>query len=144
VLLGEVLPAWFGPWVPPVAALGAVAAYAVPAEILKAVATQAPERWAPWFLRLLRPVEMLVAPLAVAPLWLSRLVVRRFEGARSDPPPAVTGNEVGLIVAAGELTGALDHEQSEIIRNVLEFGDVTARDVMVPRTQTISFEISEP
>jgi CBS domain containing-hemolysin-like protein len=33
------------------------------------------------------------------------------------------------------MTGALDHEQSEMIRNVLEFGDVTAHDVMVPRTQ---------
>ncbi|HEV8547796.1 MAG TPA: hypothetical protein VGQ57_02190, partial [Polyangiaceae bacterium] len=46
VLLGEVLPSWFGPElrpdliVPPIAALGAVAAYAVPTEILKAVATQ--------------------------------------------------------------------------------------------------------
>jgi CBS domain containing-hemolysin-like protein len=144
VLLGEVLPSWLGHWVPPIAALGSVTAYAVPAEMLKAATSVSPERWAPWFLRLLRPVELLIAPLAAAPLWLSGFVTKRLEGSRTDPPPAVTGNEVGLIVAEGELAGALDHEQSEIIRNVLEFGDVTARDVMVPRTQTISFEISEP
>jgi putative hemolysin len=144
VLLAEVLPGWLGRGVPPIAAFGAVVAYAVPAEMLKAVATQAPERWAPWLLRLLRPVEWLVAPLAAAPLWLSGLVTKRLERNRTEPPPAVTGNEVGLIVTEGEMAGALDHEQSEIIRNVLEFGDVTARDVMVPRTQTISFEISVP
>ncbi|HEX5101939.1 MAG TPA: hemolysin family protein [Polyangiaceae bacterium] len=145
VLLAEVLPKEIlGPWVPPAAALGAVVAYAVPAEMLKAAAQQAPERWAPWFLRLLRPVELLVAPLAAAPLWLSSLVTKRLERNRTEPPPAVTENEVGLMVTEGENSGALDHEQSEIIRNVLEFGDVTARDVMVPRTQTISFEISVP
>jgi CBS domain containing-hemolysin-like protein len=131
-------------WGPLVAALGSVVTYAVPAEMLKAVATQAPERWAPWFLRLLRPVELLVAPLAAAPLWLSGLVTKQLERSRTEPPPAVTENEVGLIVTEGEMAGAIDHEQSEIIRNVLEFGDVTARDVMVPRTQTDSFEISVP
>ncbi len=144
VLVAHVLPPWLDLWGPLVAALAAVVSYAVPAEMLKAAATQAPERWAPWLLRLLRPLEILVAPLAAAPLWLSGLVTRRLERNRTEPPPAVTGNEVELIVNEGEMTGALDHEQSEIIRNVLEFGDVTARDVMVPRTRTISFEISVP
>jgi len=144
VLVAEVLPAALGRWVPPVAALCSVVAYAVPAEMLKAAVTQAPERWGPWFLRLLRPVELLVAPLAAAPLWLSGIVTKRLERSRTEPPPAVTENEVGLMVTEGEMAGALDHEQSEIIRNVLEFGDVTARDVMVPRTQTISFEVSVP
>jgi putative hemolysin len=144
VLLAEVLPESLGHWVPPIAALGSVVAYAVPAEMLKAAAQEAPERWAPWFLRLLRPVELLVAPLAATPVWLSGLVTKRLVRNRTEPPPAVTENEVGLMVTEGEMAGALDHEQSEIIRNVLEFGDVTARDVMVPRTQTISFEISVP
>jgi CBS domain containing-hemolysin-like protein len=144
VLLARDLPTWIDGWGPLVAALASVVVYAFPAEILKAIATQAPERWAPWFLRLLRPLELLVAPLAAAPIWLSSLVTKRLEGSRTEPPPAVTGTEVELIVTEGEMAGAIDHEQSEIIRNVLEFGDVRARDVMVPRTQTISFEISVP
>jgi CBS domain containing-hemolysin-like protein len=144
VLLARALPTWIDGWGPLAAALASVVVYAVPAEMLKAVATQAPERWAPWFLRLLRPVEVLIAPLAATPIWLSSLVTKRLEGSRTEPPPAVTGNEVELIVNEGEMAGALDHEQSEIIRNVLEFGDVRARDVMVPRTQTVSFEVSDP
>ena len=144
VLLAHTLPTWIDGWGPLVAALASVVVYAIPAEMLKAVATQAPERWAPWFLRLLRPVEVLIAPLAAGPIWLSSLVTKRLEGSRTEPPPGVTGNEVELIVNEGEMAGALDHEQSEIIRNVLEFGDVRARDVMVPRTQTISFEVSDP
>jgi CBS domain containing-hemolysin-like protein len=46
-----------------------------------------------------------------------------------------------LIVNAGELNGSLGHDQSEMIRNVLEFGDVTAGQVMVPRTQVIAFAV---
>ena len=144
VLLAHNLPTWIDGWGPLVAALASVVVYSIPAEVLKAIATQAPERWAPWFLRLLRPVELLIAPLAAAPIWLSMLVTRRLERSRTEPPPAVTGTEVELIVNEGEMAGALDHEQSEIIRNVLEFGDVRASDVMVPRTRTISFEISDP
>jgi putative hemolysin len=144
VLLARDLPLWLDGWAPLVAALASVVVYSIPAEVLKAFATQAPERWAPWFLRLLRPVELLIAPLAATPIWLSMLVTKRLEGSRTEPPPAVTGTEVELIVTEGEMAGAIDHEQSEIIRNVLEFGDVRARDVMVPRTQTISFELSDP
>jgi CBS domain containing-hemolysin-like protein len=95
-------------------------------------------------LQILRPVELLVSPLAFVPAHLGRLVSRRLSSVRSEPPPAVTENEVELIVAEGELAGTLDHEQSEIIRNVLEFADVTARDVMVPRTRTTSIEVGTP
>jgi CBS domain containing-hemolysin-like protein len=142
VLVSRILPPTLGVWLPLLAAFVAVLAYAVPTEILKAVAGRFPEHTAPVLLQVLRPIELLAAPLAAPPLWLGQLVSSRFSRVRSEPPPAVTETEVELIVAEGELTGALDHEQSEIIRNVLEFGDVTARDVMVPRTQTISIEIS--
>jgi CBS domain containing-hemolysin-like protein len=53
----------------------------------------------------------------------------------------VTENEVELIVTEGELNGSLDHEQSEMIRNVLEFGDLTAGEIMVPRTRIVSFDL---
>jgi CBS domain containing-hemolysin-like protein len=56
-------------------------------------------------------------------------------------PPGVTETEVELIVNEGEMNGSLDHDQSEMIRNVLDFGDVTAGQVMVPRTQVAAFEI---
>jgi CBS domain containing-hemolysin-like protein len=49
-----------------------------------------------------------------------------------------------MIVTEGELNGSLAREQSEMIRNVLEFGDITAGDVMVPRTQVTAFDIETP
>jgi len=144
VLVARLLPAWLGGWLPVIAALAAVLGYAVPAEAVKAAAGRAPERAALLFVQLLRPVEVLVSPLAYVPLWLGHVVSSRLSRVQTEPPPAVTENEVELIVTEGEMTGALDHEQSEIIRNVLEFGDVTARDVMVPRTRTTSVDVAMP
>jgi putative hemolysin len=144
VLVSRYLPARLGDWVPAAAALVAVLAYAVPAEILKALAGRAPERAAPLLLQVLWPIELLAAPLAWATLWLGERVGAVVSKKRTDPPPAVTETEVALVVTEGEMTGALDHEQSEMIRNVLDFGDVTARDVMVPRTQTNAFAVTTP
>jgi CBS domain containing-hemolysin-like protein len=44
-------------------------------------------------------------------------------------------------VTEGELNGSLDHERSEMIRNVLDFRDVTAGEVMVPRTQIVGVDL---
>jgi CBS domain containing-hemolysin-like protein len=144
VLVSRYLPAALGGWVPAAAALISVLAYAVPAEILKALAGRVPERAAPLLLQVLWPIELLTAPLARATLWLGERVGSVVSKKHTDPPPAVTETEVELIVTEGEMTGALGHEQGEMIRNVLEFGDVTARDVMVPRTQTKAFSVVTP
>ncbi len=45
----------------------------------------------------------------------------------------MTETEVELIVNEGELNGSLGHDQSEMIRNVLDFGDATAGELMIPR-----------
>jgi CBS domain containing-hemolysin-like protein len=143
LLIAEQLPAHWGSWLAPAAALLAVVAYAVPSEILRALAGRNPERSAPMLLQLLRPIELLAAPLSAPILWLSRLlgglVVQE-----PTPAPGVTETEVELIVNQGELNGSLGREQSEMIRNVLEFGDVTAGQVMIPRTQVSALPVDMP
>ncbi|MCA9600112.1 MAG: HlyC/CorC family transporter [Myxococcales bacterium] len=134
-----------GQWRALLSALAALVLYGIPAEILKAVALRNPERTAPLMLRYLRPFEFLVAPLAAPMVALGRLVDQRVVKTGSIPPDArVTENEVEIIVNQGEETGALGHEASEMIRNVLEFGELTAGEVMVPRTQLVSFDIDTP
>jgi CBS domain containing-hemolysin-like protein len=121
----------------------AVLVYALPSEIARSLASNDPERAAPLLLAVLRPVELLAAPFSAPIVWLSRIV----GGWLSQTPtraPGVTETEVEMIVTEGELNGSLAHEQSEMIRNVLEFGDVTAGDVMVPRTQVTAFDVTTP
>lgn len=123
------------------AALLAVLSYAIPSEIARSLAARDPERAAPMLLATLRPIELLVTPLSAPVLWLSDLVGRWLSPTRT----RVTGvmeTEVEMIVKEGEAQGAIAHEQSEMIRNVLEFGDVTAGEIMVPRTQVTAFELT--
>lgn len=135
----------FGSWSPLVAALAAVLAYGLPAEVLKGVALRAPDRVGVLLLRLLQPLELLATPLA-APMWLlGRLVGRKVVTiAQTIPPPRVTETEMEMLVDEGERAGSLDHDQAEMVRNVLEFGDLTAGQAMIPRTRVTAFDIETP
>lgn len=122
------------------AALLTALAYAIPSEIARALVSRNPEKATLVLLRLLRPVEWLVAPIADTIALLARSFSQPSDSKPEDTD-GVTEAEVEIIVNKGELTGALDHEQSEMIRNVLDFGDLTAEDVMVPRTHVTSLAI---
>lgn len=135
----ELPPTW-GAWLNPAAALIAVMAYAIPGEIARGLASRDAERAAPVLLQLLRPLELLATPISAPILWLSRMV-GLLVVPQPTRAPGVTETEVEMIVTEGELNGSLAHEQSEMIRNVLEFGDVTAGQVMVPRTQVTAFPL---
>jgi putative hemolysin len=93
--------------------------------------------------RFLRPLEILMLPLAVPIGWLgSRLGTKDGEQPSSDP--RVTEAEVEILVDEVERSGLFGREPAEMIRNVLEFADLTARDVMVPRSKVEAIEISTP
>jgi CBS domain containing-hemolysin-like protein len=129
-----------GSWA--IALASAVALYAIPSELGRQFASTRAEAAAPFLLRWLRPGEWLVAPLADPLNWLA---MRLTQDNRSRPAAAgLTETEVELIVSEGELSGALDHEQSEMIRNVLDFGEVTAEEVMVPRIHVDALDAALP
>ena len=145
LLIAHYLPP-MGAFTPAVAALGALVVYGVPTEIARVLATRNPERTAPLLLRLVAPVELLFVPLAAPIVWIGRLFEHKAES-RPTPAPGLVESEVQMLVTEGELSGSLGHEQSEMIRNVLDFGGITAGQLMVPRTQVhaiaIDTEISE-
>jgi putative hemolysin len=98
------------------------------------------EAAAPVLLTLIRPAEWLVAPLCDPLVMFTRLLAKPLK--HSIPSPQLTETEVELVVTQGEESGALGHEQSEMIRNVLEFGDTEACDLMVPRPQIKAIDIA--
>lgn len=118
-------------------------AYALPSEIARAHVSRAPEKSILFLLRVLRPVEWLVAPFADLIAVLARWLAGQ-RTSNSEAPTGVTEAEVEIIVNQGEMLGDLDHDQSEMIRNVLDFGDLTAEDVMVPRTHVTCLDLTTP
>lgn len=122
--------------------LTAVVAYGVPAEIARAIVQRGPEAAAPTLLRVLRPLEVVAAPIAAPISMIGRLARSRTPSLA--PTPGITETEVEIIVTQGEQDGSLAADQSEMIRNVLDFGDVIAGDVTVPRTRVRAIELHTP
>ncbi|MEJ2104817.1 MAG: CNNM domain-containing protein [Ignavibacteriaceae bacterium] len=52
-------------------------------------------------------------------------------------------DEILHIISDGVKSGAIDEMEEEIIKNVIEFNDVRANEVMVPRTEMIAVDIGE-
>jgi CBS domain containing-hemolysin-like protein len=104
----------------------------------KAVAMLYPEQLA----RFLGPPSMTIARLFMpfiwvlnqSTRWLLRLVGIRYTGSQSWYS-RVTPEELHLIIRTSTESPGLEEEERELLNNVFEFRDVTAGEVMVPRTQ---------
>lgn len=122
----------------------ALLVFALPAHTLRAILVPHADRVAPWLLRLLRPFELLALPLSAPIRILGNLVARQSPTAEPTSDTSVTEAEVEMLVTEGEQHGGLAADQSQMIRNVLEFRSITAGEVMLPRTQLIAFDIDSP
>lgn len=124
---------------PFVAVVGALLTYGSFAEVLATLARRRPEEVGHAALRFLLPLEVLVIPLAAPLAVLGRLV-----GQRVEPVAKITESELEWAVSEGQRAGAIEQEPAEMIRNVLDLKDVTAKEVMVPRRRITGIELSTP
>jgi putative hemolysin len=127
----------------PVALLFVLLAYATPAYLGMLAARRFSEPSLPYILRVLRPFELLIAPIALPLSWLGSALTPYVRSGRK-PSASLAQSEVEILVNQGEEDGSLGHEPAEMIRNVLDFGDLRAGDVMVPRTQVTALDVSTP
>jgi putative hemolysin len=139
VLLAEAGRAERGPLGAAVGVLLAVVLYGTLTEVLATIARGRSETTARLALRHLWPLEWVVLPvaepLAVVGRWVGRRLPR-------DADAALTEHEVEWLVAEGERAGALETEPAAMIRNVLDFKHLTAKDVMVPRRRVSGIDIT--
>ena len=89
-----------------------------------------------------RPVSALVAfpPLrwfSQGLISLTNVIVR---GKGLDKGPFVSEQELLGIVEAAAHDGEIEHEESQLIKSVVEFGDTVAREIMVPRPDMVVVE----
>ena len=110
-------------------------------EIVTSLAKKFADDIAPIAARFLRPIELAVLPLAGPLGWLGERLSRKKDG-EQPIDPRVTEAEVEALVEEGERTGLFGREPAEMIRNVLEFADRTARDVMIPRSKVEAVDVS--
>jgi len=124
-------------------ALAAVLALGTLLQGATAVGRRNADRVVSLAVRYLWPFEwlLLVAPVATVTRDLSSFFFRNREPERD---PRISETEVEMMLDEGERSGLLPQGPAEMMRNVLDFSELTARDAMVPRTRAVAIELSTP
>ena len=112
--------------------------------ITTTVVARRAERIALPLLRFIRPLELLVAPIASVIVAVNRAANRLYPPRPEDDPGRVTELDVERIIDQGEKSGSITEQHADLLRSVLEFTDTVAREVMVPRTRMVAIEIDTP
>jgi CBS domain containing-hemolysin-like protein len=107
----------------------------------RAIVARDPERWQ----ATMRPLVGLIRSLFRWPVMLldapMGAVVRTWQ--RRQPAAGIGAEELILITEMEQAGAALQEEERQMIRGVMEMEFTTVREVMVPRTDIIALDISE-
>lgn len=85
-----------------------------------------------------------VGGVLVSLLTLSSKAVLRLMGIKGEGRAFITREEVQHIVAEGHETGIFSAAETEYIRNIFDFTHTYVREVMVPRTRMVAFDLDLP
>jgi putative hemolysin len=105
--------------------------------------------WPEHLVRALLPVlRGLVFTVGLVTLPVEAVVERRMRAFRDRRDAAEEDKDrdedIATIIGVGETEGILEKEESALIKGVMEFGTTVVREVMTPRTDMVSAEVSTP
>lgn len=153
------LAAWIAPWLAPLDASRWIAAHSAASIIAvavltyvhivfgemvpKALALQGAERTALVLSPLIAIVEIPVRPLVIAlnAVGTGLLAVIGIRRREVESERLHTSEELQLIIRESQEGGLLRGESAQILRELFEFGDLTAGQVMVPRVQLVAIPV---
>jgi len=127
----ELLPRWLGFWGDLTVSLALAIFLLIFAEVTpKTLAIRRAERLA---LLAAGPVDALAGFLRPV-LWFITLVSRAITGGRAARSPYLTEEELMTLLHVSEEQGVIEEEEREMIHGIIQIGDKSVREVMVPRT----------
>jgi gliding motility-associated protein GldE len=97
----------------------------------KGVATRNSERISLLVARPIATLVKLLYPIVKVLVFITKPIVTAFGGKSNIP--FVTEEEIKMLVEVGEKEGVIEKEEKEMIKGIFEFGETTAKEVMVPR-----------
>lgn len=89
----------------------------------------------------LRPLGALVNVLIVEPL--TRVLFGRTGHAHA-PRKRLSGDELKTLLEMSRRRGLIDATEDVYLREVIDLGEIRARDVMIPRVEVKAFDINDP
>jgi putative hemolysin len=111
----------------------------------KTLALQRAERVALRLAPLVAGATFVMRPVVYVLTAVTRLILRILGGGKAPVRgPFVTEEELKLLVTVGEEEGVIEEEEREMIHGIFEMGDMSVRELMVPRTDLVAIEVNEP
>ncbi len=97
-------------------------------------------------LQVATPITLLarIGMLVVAFLTISSKIVLKLMRIKAEGTAFITREEVEQIVAEGHETGVFSKTEHEYIENIFDFTHTAVREVMVPRTRVVAFDLETP
>ena len=107
----------------------------------KTLAVSTGDRTALRLAPLLGAVKTGLTPLTAAFLAITDRLVRLF-GGHGAAGPYVTEDDIKTLVNVGVEQNVLEEQERELIHSIIEFGDTIVREVMTPRTEMVTVNVS--
>lgn len=92
---------------------------------------------------LLKSIKFL-KPFIHVPVLLANAFLKPFKDKASFTESRISEEEFRVMLEEGARTGVLDKTENELLENILDFRETTAREVMVPRTKVVAIDIESP
>jgi magnesium and cobalt exporter, CNNM family len=102
----------------------------------KTLAISHAERWA---LAAAGPVDRIASFLGPV-LWLVTLISRGLTGGRAARAPYLTEEELLTVLHVSEEQGVIEEQEHQMIHGIIEIGDKTVREIMIPRTDIVAVD----
>jgi putative hemolysin len=85
------------------------------------------------------PVDRLATALGPV-LWAVTFVSRALTGGHAARAPYLTEQELLTVLHVSEEQGVIEEQEHQMIHGIIEIGDKTVREIMVPRTDIVAVE----
>jgi putative hemolysin len=85
------------------------------------------------------PVDRIASFLGPV-LWVVTLISRAITGGRAARAPYLTEEELLTLLHVSEEQGVIEEQEHQMIHGIIEIGDKTVREIMIPRTDIVAVE----
>lgn len=109
----------------------------------KTIGKNNPETLTLMFIRPMVALRRVLTPFIFAFKAITNLIVRIMpKHLRDQEQPEVSEDQITMLLEMGEERGLIEEEEVDMIRRIFEFDDLSARQVMVSRTEVESIEVN--
>jgi CBS domain containing-hemolysin-like protein len=85
-----------------------------------------------------------LGPIIRLPVWIANIILRPFRDHTSFTESRISEEELRVMLEEGARSGAIDKTENELIANIFEFRERTAREAMIPRTKMVALDADLP